>query len=236
MEFEEEKKDSLEKKHKKLRPEVEEIINNQVRSEAKTVVEEEAENVKKQFFSTVAEYMIKTNEKIKKYEMKNKLNLVENILKSYIPLKHEINNIEKSFMTEDELKNSEDEFFKKIMESQFAEINLDIEEKYKRYIEIRQTLKFIDNTIESYINQLKKINESYSKSMEEKPNRTLQEKHGKNLRKIYLLEHYYKEGILGNQIKQEFYQNERRFNYDKVELLSELAPYFSGMYNLLDIY
>lgn len=225
--------EEIKEKKKKLSSEAVGLINEQARIILQDLLKREKEIIQDNLIEQVAQIVMNENQKFSEYKQRKKINETEELLKMYIPIKIELKNIEETYLTDEEMQNQEDIFFKKIMNSQFSEIDVPIEGKIKKYKELRKTIVFIDKSIESYISYLENKNEEYKNIIKNNPSKTYEQMITKNERKIYILTNHYQKGVPVKDIKDAIYENGRKYRIDCEEMLKEIAPYFTGMYSII---
>lgn len=226
-----------EKPKKKLSDEAKKLVKKETQIAVQNLLQKNIEDYKNTLMKSVSEYIYKKNLQQRKLKEQEKLEMAENVLKQYFPLKQELKNIEETYLSDENLKESEDKYIQKIMKNQFEEIKFDVSEKMEKYIEIKQLFNFLDITINNYIKNLNIQNESLRKYLEKnKDVIRLNQLIEKNERKIFILEEHYKNGVSAKDIKENYYTNDKQYSIDRRELLKEIGPYFMGMYDLLDIY
>ena len=220
---------------KKLSQQVVDLINVEANRLVTSKLNEEIEFFRENIVKAVADNMLKLRTGSEKQRHEEKLKTADLILKKYGPLQKEIKAIEETLLTTENIKFEENEYFKKMMTSDFYEDKGKFDDNFAYYIELRQAFNFIDKIITEYENKLKDSNEKLEKILEIESNQRVIDTIFRNECKIIILEEYYKKDIPVKQIKYEHYDNERKFARDKKELLSEIAPYFTGIYAIIDI-
>lgn len=212
--------------------------------EAKEVIQEETSkqidkfltNIKEDLSKMVAEHLFMMKENSKKSISEDKREMTDYILKKYIPLKRKLKVIKNTLLTEEEEAEAEEKTAKSLMETSFKETTTYYEESKKNYEELSKIFKFIDNSINDYkslleerITNLEEINK-----IEKRQKNLIDIQRHKN--KIYILENYYKKGQSAKEIKLEIYDNERKFCYDRNELLEEMSEYFTNFFTIIDVF
>lgn len=223
----------MEEKKKKLSAEACELIEET----AKASVSKEIEYISENFMKIVSEKFLKLKDLQKSECIEEQNNMTEHILKKYFPLKKEISSIEKSLLTTEFLKDSEDEVYKDLMNSPFKPEHTTISENViNHYISLKQIYAFLDVTIEDYINELKEAISNDEKYYIKKKNERAKDSINKNKRKIYIMENYFKKNISARKIKLDIYENERTFAKDKEEILIEIAPRLTFISSVLNVF
>ena len=122
------------------------------------------------------------------------------------------------------------------MTSPYKETTTISEDILKNYLSLKQIYAFLDSAINNYISDLKKeIDELEDSAKNNKVKERIKNLISKNERKIYIVEHYYKEGESAKSILSR-YNNERRYYYDKLEIQKEIAPSFTLIYSILYVF
>lgn len=220
---------------KKLSQQAIDLINTEANRLVTSKLNEEIEYFRNCIVKAVIDNMVKLQKGATKQRHEEKIRTADLILKKYRPLQREIKTIEETLLTTENIKFEENEYFKKMMTSDFYEDKGKFDDNFAYYIELRQAFNFIDKIITEYENKLKDSNEKLEKILEKESNQRVIDTIFRNECKIIILEEYYKKDIPVKQIKYEHYDNERKFARDKKELLSEIAPYFTGIYAIIDI-
>lgn len=217
---------------RKLSEEVRQLIAG----ETKKNIDEVMDYIKEKLIEILEENSQKLEESKKKSLNEAREDMTDLILKKYIPLKNQLSVLEKTLLSEDEKEEGKDKMIKNLMDSSFTERTTYYEDVKKNYDEKLAIFKFIDESINNYIEVLNKkikdielndINKDFPKFNERV----------ESLRKqIYILEKYYKEGQPVRLIKLDMYKNERRFLYDKRELLQGMSDYFTNYFSIIDLF
>lgn len=217
---------------RKLSEEVRQLIAG----ETKKNIDEVMDYIKEKLIEILEENSQKLEESKKKSLNEAREDMTDLILKKYIPLKNQLSVLEKTLLSEDEKEEGKDKMIKNLMDSSFTERTTYYEDVKKNYDEKLVIFKFIDESINNYIEVLNKkikdielndINKDFPKFNERV----------ESLRKqIYILEKYYKEGQPVRLIKLDMYKNERRFLYDKRELLQGMSDYFTNYFSIIDLF
>lgn len=217
---------------RKLSEEVRQLIAG----ETKKNIDEVMDYIKEKLIEILEENSQKLEESKKKSLNEAREDMTDLILKKYIPLKNQLSVLEKTLLLEDEKEEGKDKMIKNLMDSSFTERTTYYEDVKKNYDEKLAIFKFIDESINNYIEVLNKkikdielndINKDFPKFNERV----------ESLRKqIYILEKYYKEGQPVRLIKLDMYKNERRFLYDKRELLQGMSDYFTNYFSIIDLF
>lgn len=217
---------------RKLSEEVRQLIAG----ETKKNIDEVMDYIKEKLIEILEENSQKLEESKKKSLNEAREDMTDLILKKYIPLKNQLSVLEKTLLSEDEKEEGKDKMVKNLMDSSFTERTTYYEDVKKNYDEKLAIFKFIDESINNYIEVLNKkikdielndINKDFPKFNERV----------ESLRKqIYILEKYYKEGQPVRLIKLDMYKNERRFLYDKRELLQGMSDYFTNYFSIIDLF
>ena len=215
---------------RKLSEEVRQLIAG----ETKKNIDEVMDYIKEKLIEILEENSQKLEESKKKSLNEAREDMTDLILKKYIPLKNQLSVLEKTLLSEDEKEEGKDKMIKNLMDSSFTERTTYYEDVKKNYDE--KLAIFIDESINNYIEVLNKkikdielndINKDFPKFNERV----------ESLRKqIYILEKYYKEGQPVRLIKLDMYKNERRFLYDKRELLQGMSDYFTNYFSIIDLF
>lgn len=215
-------------------------VKKLIKNEANDVFKANLKEMQSEMYKNITKYILLKNQELKSLNSKDKNQMIKGILRCYIPLKNELKLIEKNFLSDENFKQAEDEYYKKIMKSDFSDATLPIEDKAKKYIEIKRTFNFLDDSINSYISQCK-TNINYLQQILDKKYdakvKILQDSYN---RRILILRKHYIEGIPDKIIIDKYYIenkiSQRTYYNDKENLLADLTPYFSGVYSILDIY
>ncbi len=140
---------------------------------------------------------------LNKEKEKEKLRTVEKILKNYIPLQKQIEETEKTLLNE------------KSNSTTFQEIENELRELKKVYEFINKAIQDEKDYLEKKINDLIKSNSKYE-------NQKTVDLIFRFKGELYLLEEYYEKESVARKIKDDYYENEKKFSYDKNELLKDM--------------
>jgi hypothetical protein len=220
---------------KKLSQQAIDLINTEANRLVTSKLNEEIEFFRENIVKVVADNMLKLRTGSEKQRHEEKLKTADLILKKYRPLQKEIKTIEETLLTTENIKFEENEYFKKMMTSEFYDNKGTFDDNFDYYIELRQAFNFIEKIINEYEEKLKNTNKKLEEILEKENNQRVVDSIYRNECKLIILEEYYKKDVPIKQIKFEHYDNERKFARDKKELLSEIAPYFTGIYAIIDI-
>ena len=122
------------------------------------------------------------------------------------------------------------------MQNTFEEKPIEFEEIIRHYEALVHIFYYLKGVIKVYKNKIEHDNNNLQESLIIKEDQRARDTINRNNRKIYILENYYQKGVPVKVIKLENYENERRFLYDKRELLFELIPFFQGLFEIFNIF
>ena len=220
------------KKRKELSPGAKEILHN----EAKKICEEEINYLNENLPKLVAKEYFNLKDRVKTNQINERIELVDLILKKYIPLGKELKKIEKIYFPTNVIKENEVDFISSMMVLKYKSI----ENKNKKQLTYYDGL----NKLYRYIGEIIKL---YKKDLEEKLEKLTKENKIKNSprteifiekekRKIVILEEYYLKGVSATEIgESSLYENNGRFDRDRRELLTEISEYFNFAIACLDV-
>lgn len=221
---------------KRLSKEAMEIIIETSKEVTRLMVEKELNYLRLNLPKIITDYMFQDKLNIDKEITEKKADFVDKCLQKYKPLENKIKTMEESFFTDEVI---DEEKYKKLqifMQNTFEEKPIEFEEIIRHYIALRQIFSYLKGVIKIYIEKKEDDNNKLEESLKIKEDQRVRDEINRNNRKIYILENYYQKGVSVKVIKLENYENERRFLYDKRELLFELIPFFQGLFEIFNIF
>lgn len=182
-------------------------MGKKLSEEAKLLIKQNVEDVLTEKLNVLDEELPRIITKhlltLNKEKEKEKLKTVEKILKNYIPLQKQIEETEKILLN------------KKSKSITFQNIENELRELKKVYEFIHKAIQDEKDYLEKKINDLIKSNSKYE-------NRKTVELIFRFKGELYLLEEYYEKESVARKIKDDYYENEKKFSYDKNELLKDM--------------
>lgn len=221
---------------KRLSKEAMEIIIETSKEVTRLMVEKELNYLRQNLPKIITDYMFQDKLNIDKEITEKKADFVDKCLQKYKPLENKIKTMEESFFTDEVI---DEEKYKKLqifMQNTFEEKPIEFEEIIRHYVALRQIFSYLKGVIKIYIEKKEDDNNKLEESLKIKEDQRVRDEINRNNRKIYILENYYQKGVSVKVIKLENYENERRFLYDKRELLFELIPFFQGLFEIFNIF
>lgn len=221
---------------KRLSKEATNIVIETSRKVTKYMVEKELNYLRENLSKIITDYILNNKLNIEKEINDKKADFTDKFLKKYLPLKNKIKQMEDSFFNEGILDEAK---FKKLqiyMQESFIEKPTEFDGLLDHYIGLVRIFTYLDTVITNYIKTKENDNKDYEESLLKEENQRFRDEIYRNNCKIYILEHYYKENMSAKIIKQNIYENERRFSYDKKDLLYELTHQLSTIYEIVNIF
>lgn len=182
-------------------------MEKKLSEEAKLLIKQNVEDVLNEKLNVLDEELPRIITRhlltLNKEKEKEKLRTVEKILKNYIPLQKQIEETEKILLNE------------KSNSTTFQEIENELRELKKVYEFINKAIQDEKDYLEKKINDLIKSNSKYE-------NQKTVDLIFRFKGELYLLEEYYEKESVARKIKDDYYENEKKFSYDKNELLKDM--------------
>ena len=173
---------------RKLSEEVRQLIAG----ETKKNIDEVMDYIKEKLIEILEENSQKLEESKKKSLNEAREDMKYLILKKYIPLKNQLSVLEKTLLSEDEKEEGKDKMIKNLMDSSFTERTTYYEDVKKNYDEKLVIFKFIDESINNYIEVLNKKIKDIELNDINKDFPKFNERFESLRKQIYILEIYYK--------------------------------------------
>lgn len=221
---------------KRLSNEAMNIVIETSKEVTERMVEKELNYLRENLPKIIADYMFQNKLNIDKEITEKKADFVDRCLQKYKPLEDKIKTMEESFFTDEVI---DEEKYKKLqifMQNTFEEKPIEFEEIIRHYEALVHIFYYLKGVIKVYKNKIEKDNNKLEESLKIKEDQRARDTINRNNRKMYILENYYQKGVPVKVIKLENYENERRFLYDKRELLFELIPFFQGLFEIFNIF
>lgn len=221
---------------KRLSNEAMNIVIETSKEVTERMVEKELNYLRENLPKIIADYMFQNKLNIDKEITEKKADFVDRCLQKYKPLEDKIKTMEESFFTDEVI---DEEKYKKLqifMQNSFEDKPIEFEEIIRHYTALKQIFLYLNGVIKVYIEKKEEDNNKLEESLKIKEDQRVRDEINRNERKIYILENYYQKGVSVKVIKLENYENERRFLYDKRELLFELIPFFQGLFEIFNIF
>lgn len=182
-------------------------MEKKLSEEAKLLIKQNVEDVLNEKLNVLDEELPRIITRhlltLNKEKEKEKLRTVEKILRNYIPLQKQIEETEKILLNE------------KSNSTTFQEIENELRELKKVYEFINKAIQDEKDYLEKKINDLIKSNSKYE-------NQKTVDLIFRFKGELYLLEEYYEKESVARKIKDDYYENEKKFSYDKNELLKDM--------------